>query len=297
MSNTCCPTIIVDNFCAIKDPDEVLDYTINWNAVLSASTPEDFVVLSTWSVRQYQAGADLNIDSDSEINGYNTVWLSGGGKLNTIHKVTNHVTTAGGRQYERSIKIWIQNKGGLGGYGGMSVGIPGLDGIDGVNGADGAKGDKGNTGATGATGSAGTSGSDGSDGSDGTVNPLITRGAETLSLSGVTTAGYVTWMLIGIRVSLCGRLTINSNGSSSSPAFITGLTHVCGSATGFVAAYNGVVLEGVPSERSLVVRIATGQNLLTLHTIGSTGSELPMKQSRFTDGDYIDINFSYDITP
>jgi hypothetical protein len=130
MSNTCCPTVVVDNFCAIKDPDEVLDYTINWSDVLDASNPVDSIVTSTWAVDEFSNGADLNIDSETETNPYTTVWLSGGGRLNSIHKVVNHITTAGGRQYERTIKIWIQNKGGLGGYGGMTVGIPGVDGID-----------------------------------------------------------------------------------------------------------------------------------------------------------------------
>jgi len=44
---------------AIKDPDEVKDYSLDWSALLGAS---DTITSSTWSIDE---GDGLTIDSDS----------------------------------------------------------------------------------------------------------------------------------------------------------------------------------------------------------------------------------------
>lgn len=294
--NTCCPTIIVDNFCAVKDPDEVLDYTIDWSSILDASDPADTIVASTWIVEQYPNGAALSIDSESEATPFTTVWLSAGGILNTIHKVTNHVTTAGGRQYERTIKIWIQNKSGLGGSGSnaMTIGIPGEDGVDGLNGNPGVQGEKGDKGDKGDPGIDGVDGSDGSDGSDGTSVLALTSGVETLGLSGAVVSGVINRTTIGKHVFITGRLTVSSGTSSSSATHITGFLYAATNPTGFTTASYGINLgSDISSERTMIARMGAGQNSLSLHKWGSTGQEAPMQQDKFTSGDYIDLNFSY----
>ena len=52
----CFPTVIVDNFCAIKDPGEVLDYTIDWSDVLNATDPVDSITVSTWAIEAHITG-------------------------------------------------------------------------------------------------------------------------------------------------------------------------------------------------------------------------------------------------
>jgi hypothetical protein len=292
---TCCPTVIVDNFCAIKDPDEVLDYTINWSDVLDASNPVDSITVSTWEVAEFTNGADLNMDSDTLANPFTTIWLSGGGVLNSIHKVINHITTAGGRQYERTIKIWIQNKGGRGGYAGMTVGIPGIDGVDGSNGNDGVTGTQGPKGDTGATGASGADGTDGTDGTDPIIPVPITGGIENLGLTGVTTSGDIVYTTIGNLVIITGRLLIVSDSSGgSAAAFIAGLTYECSQSTGITFASKGINLGGsISSERTMIGRLTAGSNEISLHKWGSTGQEGPMEQNKFNNGDYIDLNFTY----
>lgn len=80
-----------------KDPDAILDYAINWETWLDGDT----ISASAWS-----AAADITIDSDSHTDTVATVWLSGGTAGNT-YTVTNHITTAGGREDERSIRIRV----------------------------------------------------------------------------------------------------------------------------------------------------------------------------------------------
>ncbi|RLC02963.1 MAG: hypothetical protein DRH90_12465, partial [Deltaproteobacteria bacterium] len=129
-------TVTTDEFQTIKDPDEVLDYTIDYGGLLGLVDPVDTIVNSSWAIAQYTSGIDLTIDSISNDSATATVWLSGGGKLNTYHRVTNHITTAGGRVHERSILIWIQTRGGVGSSSVTSI-VTGATGPVGPPGADG----------------------------------------------------------------------------------------------------------------------------------------------------------------
>jgi hypothetical protein len=90
-------------FSIVKDPDGVLDYSINWAAWLDGDT----ITVSTWSV----SGPDalLVVDSDSESTTVTTVWLSGG-TVNRQYIVTNHITTAAGREDDRSITFRLSDK-------------------------------------------------------------------------------------------------------------------------------------------------------------------------------------------
>lgn len=80
-----------------KDPDEVLDYVLNWTARLAGDT----ITSSTWFVPD-----DIDLDSDSFTDTATTVWLSGGDLSNTTgHDLTNRITTAGGRTMEQTVRI------------------------------------------------------------------------------------------------------------------------------------------------------------------------------------------------
>jgi len=80
----------------IKDPDSVLDYAIDWGGWLS---DDDSITDSDWTATE-----GITIDSDSFTDTVSKVWLSGG-TAGESYIVTNHITTAAGRQDDRSIKI------------------------------------------------------------------------------------------------------------------------------------------------------------------------------------------------
>lgn len=93
-------------FNVTKDPEEVLDYTIDYTVVLQAATPVDSIVSSSWTI----SGTGMVIDSDTFTTLVATVWLSGGTKLGYKHKVTNHVVCTSGREYDRTINVKVYNK-------------------------------------------------------------------------------------------------------------------------------------------------------------------------------------------
>lgn len=86
-----------------KDPDAVLDYTIDWTAWL---TGNDTIVASTFTVMSDAADA-VAVDDFSFTNHTTTVWLTGG-VTGAKYTVTNHITTSGGRQDDRSLTISIK---------------------------------------------------------------------------------------------------------------------------------------------------------------------------------------------
>ena len=86
-----------------KDPDAILDYTVDWTDWLNDGTP-DTIIASTWT-----AEAGITIDSDSNTLTTATVILSGG-TLGEVYTVTNRIVTDQGLQDERSIFIRMRNK-------------------------------------------------------------------------------------------------------------------------------------------------------------------------------------------
>ena len=87
-----------------KDPNEVLDYTLNWAERLVLDT----IATSVWS---FALDPDnlLIIDSESETTTTTTVWLSGG-TVAEVYELTNRITTAGGRTMDQTVKIKIKSK-------------------------------------------------------------------------------------------------------------------------------------------------------------------------------------------
>lgn len=101
----------IDDFCAAKDPTEVLDYTIDYTDVMNESDPPDSIVASSWTLQLAAPETALAIDDDTQFTGTTaTAWISGGVRTSLEHQLTNHITCASGRQYERSITIWIVSK-------------------------------------------------------------------------------------------------------------------------------------------------------------------------------------------
>lgn len=83
-----------------KDPDEVLDYNIDWSDRLVSDT----ILTSTWVVP-----AGITEDSTENTTTTTTIWLSGG-TLNTKYSLVNRITTAGGRTMDQTVTIRIKTK-------------------------------------------------------------------------------------------------------------------------------------------------------------------------------------------
>lgn len=83
-----------------KDPDEILDYQVNWAARLGGDTitSSDFTV-----------PAGLVKDSESNDATTATVWLSGG-TIGQTYLILNRVGTAGGREMDQTVKLRIKAK-------------------------------------------------------------------------------------------------------------------------------------------------------------------------------------------
>lgn len=84
-----------------QDPDEVLDYTLDWSEWLASgdtitdvtATPESGIV----------------VDSTSFTVNSTTVWVSGG-TAGSKYGISVHVTTNGGREGDRTIGIEVKEK-------------------------------------------------------------------------------------------------------------------------------------------------------------------------------------------
>ena len=85
----------------IKDPDAVLDYSIEWSKWLAG----DQIQTSDWSVSDPAVVAA----NDSNTATRTTVWISGG-TAGQSYTVSNHITTSGGRTDDRSFVIQVQDR-------------------------------------------------------------------------------------------------------------------------------------------------------------------------------------------
>jgi hypothetical protein len=83
-----------------KDPDAVLDYSIDWGDWLGT----DKIATSTWTV-----SPGINASGASKTDTTATIWLSGGtaGQTYTVH---NRITTVGGRTNDQTFKISCNEK-------------------------------------------------------------------------------------------------------------------------------------------------------------------------------------------
>ena len=91
-----------------KDPNEVLDYQIDWADATQGPrlVTSETLTTSTYSV----ATGDVVINSSSFVStGLTTVWLSGG-TAGTLCEILNRVTTSAGRIYEQSVRLRIRNR-------------------------------------------------------------------------------------------------------------------------------------------------------------------------------------------
>lgn len=88
-----------------KDPDEVLDYKLDWAARLD---PGDTISTSQW-LEPVGSGAPMVQDSAEFTPTSTTIWLSGG-ELNATYDITNRVTTLGGRTMDQTVRLKCKAK-------------------------------------------------------------------------------------------------------------------------------------------------------------------------------------------
>ncbi len=79
-----------------KDRNSIEDFTRDWSATLGADT----IATSVWTV----VSGTVIIDSSVSNTYAATVWLSGDG--GDYSEVQNRITTAGGRQYDWTMRIY-----------------------------------------------------------------------------------------------------------------------------------------------------------------------------------------------
>jgi hypothetical protein len=90
-----------------KDPDEVLDYGIDWAGTAGKPGPlyglTDVISNSLWIVPN-----DITKEQDSYNNTSTTIWLSGG-ITGEIYAITNRITTSGGRVFDQTVKLSMKD--------------------------------------------------------------------------------------------------------------------------------------------------------------------------------------------
>jgi hypothetical protein len=84
-----------------KDPDEVLDFQVDWSERLDDG---DVISTSTFTVP-----AGLTLNSSSKTDTTTTAWLQGG-TLNSNYDVLNRIVTTGGRTMDQTIRLRIRAK-------------------------------------------------------------------------------------------------------------------------------------------------------------------------------------------
>jgi len=86
-----------------KDPNEVLDYQVEWVSRLL----NENILTSVWTI----TGSDAALlQGSTSIDGTKTiVWLSGG-TLNVTYSLTNRITTDGLRTMDQTVRLKIKEK-------------------------------------------------------------------------------------------------------------------------------------------------------------------------------------------
>ena len=89
----------------LKDPEAVLDYAIDWGAEYLSG---DALAASSWLVSPVEPDGASVAGSSFDLL-VSTVQVAGG-RPGRIYRVTNHVTTANGREDSRSIMLRVEKR-------------------------------------------------------------------------------------------------------------------------------------------------------------------------------------------
>jgi hypothetical protein len=83
-----------------KDPDEVLDYGIDWSLRLAGDT----ISTSTWIVPP-----GITMQTNSKTATTTTIWLSAG-VLDQTYEILNRIVSAGGRTMDQTVQLRLKEK-------------------------------------------------------------------------------------------------------------------------------------------------------------------------------------------
>jgi len=83
-----------------KDPDEVLDYVVDWIKPLAGDT----ILTSTWTLPEGITGSQESMTDTTT-----TIWLTGG-TAGKDYGLVNRITTAGGRTREQTCTLRVRTK-------------------------------------------------------------------------------------------------------------------------------------------------------------------------------------------
>lgn len=99
-----------------KDPDEVLDYDVDWTDALYSAAElaqvlggATVVPADTISTSTFILPTGITANSTSNTTTDTKVWLSGGTN-GVSYNILNRVVTAGGRSFDRTIKLKVKTK-------------------------------------------------------------------------------------------------------------------------------------------------------------------------------------------
>lgn len=86
-----------------KDPDAILDYTMDWSSWLDAAGG-DTIATATWTLP-----AGISTVGNSKSLTETTIWLSGG-TAGTSYAILCRITTVGGRTEDRTMQINVLDR-------------------------------------------------------------------------------------------------------------------------------------------------------------------------------------------
>ena len=84
-----------------KDPNEVLDYQLDWSDRLDEG---ETITASTFIVES----GTITINSTALVGALTTIWLAGGAHGATV-VFTNRIVTSQGRTYDQSVRLRIKS--------------------------------------------------------------------------------------------------------------------------------------------------------------------------------------------
>lgn len=88
----------------IKDPNDELDYIVDWNA-----SPKPFLGTDTISTSQWIVPAGITSILETKTASTATIWLSGG-TAGIIYDLVNRIVTVGGRKADHTVKIRVVDR-------------------------------------------------------------------------------------------------------------------------------------------------------------------------------------------
>jgi hypothetical protein len=100
---TAFPEVVIPPARYVQGVDEVVDYSIDYSAFLG----NDTIVASSWTC-DVSSSSGLELSKSSYSTTSTTIWVAAG-LAGYAYRLLNHVTTAGGRQFDR--KMWVKIRG------------------------------------------------------------------------------------------------------------------------------------------------------------------------------------------